>query len=362
MTYGNAGDPTMTLDTNNITGALIGTSAATCSATPFDTYNYVYRADVKARVTANGKYVLSTVFLHDGAITVRSGQSAAGLFPNVTVPLALDKAWFRLGVGDGQSSGLDGLLRFNTQSVPGSTTASTTASASRMPTRQTATRIRWVWRATTASTTRTRTSKTSIATTSATHATSASTTPTRVKPTATQTAAATLATTALTSPTPRRPTPTSTVSETRANPPAAAEHSAPMIMAGAAPPGSTPLVSATMDIDLAKVLKSSVPFEPSPVESPRAATSAPASGKEHPPSELPAPPRGKRWKRFDPQTGRPLPEPVLEDIPSAPLASPYRTTGALLEEKKTAGYTETMDLDPALLAAVLKKPVEPFRR
>lgn len=165
------------------------------------------------------------------------------------------------------------------------------------------------------------------------------------------------------------------------------------IVSSAVPPGVTPLVAVTVDIDLSKILKSSVPFEPSPTEMPRSAVegatrnpvarsgepavAAPvrAIGIEPPSPELPAPPLGKRWKRFDPQTGRPLSVPVLEDIPPTPLARPpeaptdsisrpaSRTTATdPAEAKKPVGYTETVELDPAFLAAALKQPVEPFRR
>jgi len=196
--------------------------------------------------------------------------------------------------------------------------------------------------------------------------------------------------------------------------PVAAELTPPPIRVAPAPAAAAPFVAVTVDIDLAKILKSSVPFDSKAAPRTLPATAQPAAqsrvptagetkeldvfeivkrdpavpfgtpvavavargaAPERASAELPAAPQGKRWKLFDPQTGRPLAVPVLEAIPPAPPATPSgvpaETIGSpavlagatgTLGDRKPDGYTETLELDPALLAAVLKKPAAPFRR
>jgi len=197
-------------------------------------------------------------------------------------------------------------------------------------------------------------------------------------------------------------------------PPVVAELTPPPIRVAPAPGAAAPFVAVTVDIDLAQILKSSVPFDSEaapptlpvtaqpagqsrvptagetkeldvfesvkrdpavPFGGPAAGAAARGAATERPSTELPAAPQGKRWKLFDPQTGRPLAGPVLEAIPPAPRATPSgvpaETIGSpavlagatgMLGDRKPDGYTETLELDPALLAAVLKKPAAPFRR
>lgn len=82
----------------------------------------------------------------------------------------------------------------------------------------------------------------------------------------------------------------------------------------------------------------------------------------------PAPP-GKRWKRFDPQTGQPLAAPVLEDLPASPSdpgASNRLHPGipaSASEDKalpRAPSQGETVELDADLLAAALKSGSAPF--
>jgi hypothetical protein len=156
--YGPAGDDQVALDGTDITGDLIGTSAGTCWGTPPTEVdpkkNFVYRADVTSQVAANGTYVISdfpstsaspsapdtidsqgativviysdpadplvtSVDLYDGAMTGNAVQGALGTFASLTLPIVINEATLRFGVGDGQILLLDGNLRFNNISQAG---------------------------------------------------------------------------------------------------------------------------------------------------------------------------------------------------------------------------------------------------
>jgi hypothetical protein len=92
---------------------------------------------------------------------------------------------------------------------------------------------------------------------------------------------------------------------------------------------SRPFASETSDIDLAKILQATLPFDPNAAHS-----AARASG------------RG-RWIRFNPQTGEPLAVPYWEDLAAskppapAPEAPPERSS------------TGTVEIDPEMIARIL---------
>ncbi len=70
-------------------------------------------------------------------------------------------------------------------------------------------------------------------------------------------------------------------------------------------------------------------------------------------------PPGKRWRKFNPQTGLPLPVPVLEDIPAHAVASrPAGTEGS--KQPDVPYRAETMEIDPHMMAEVLRQTKTPF--
>ena len=132
--------------------------------------------------------------------------------------------------------------------------------------------------------------------------------------------------------------------------PAPAMTRGPAMMPVSAISAVSPMSAVTLEIDLSTIAAAPVPFKAPAQAAPRASVAPPAAGP------LGAVPPGKRWKRFDPQTGRPLAAPMLEDIPAAPRgACPERG-------KRPRSSAMTMELDPASLAATLAQGSMPFRR
>ncbi len=140
VTYG-AGDATVSLQGDSVTGALAGTSANTCwEDEPWNAagVNRTYRADVTDIVAGNGSYAIAgypsaaktgdsqgaslvvvysdpssdqtgEILLHDGAATLRAFQPF--LFTMVApTPGNVLSAELYLGAGDGQSDLPDGLM------------------------------------------------------------------------------------------------------------------------------------------------------------------------------------------------------------------------------------------------------------
>jgi MYXO-CTERM domain-containing protein len=126
---------------------LIGTSGHTCWAEVDTNTNFVYRADVTARVAGNADYELADfpsgatgadsqgaslvvvyqdpadplvgdVVLYDGAITVNQTSAVEQSFESLTIPPVVQSAIFRVGVGDGQETFVDGPLFFKGVDLP----------------------------------------------------------------------------------------------------------------------------------------------------------------------------------------------------------------------------------------------------
>ncbi|MFO0587296.1 MAG: hypothetical protein U0441_07150 [Polyangiaceae bacterium] len=106
----------------------------------------------------------------------------------------------------------------------------------------------------------------------------------------------------------------------------------------------TPLTSETADIDISKLLRSSLPFDA------RKQGPTPPAARSSPPAAPPARSANGRWIRFNPQTGEPLTEPLWQE-----LAAPERTpesprTDAAPPARLSTG---TVEVDPDLVARIL---------
>lgn len=148
ITYAATGDDSITLEGNDVAGTLIGTGYDTCWPDEdggSTRRNFVYRADVTARVQGNGTFELKdfpssefndtqgaslfvvhtdpndalngTVFLRDGALTINGPDYGPDTFPRVTIPPQLDSLALTFGAGDGQSALGDGPLFINRTTV-----------------------------------------------------------------------------------------------------------------------------------------------------------------------------------------------------------------------------------------------------
>ncbi|MBS2014952.1 MAG: DUF3344 domain-containing protein [Deltaproteobacteria bacterium] len=154
MTYGTAGNASMTLDGTVLTGAAIGTAPGTCweddiaTGIAYSTFsNFAFRADVTAMVTGNGAHTLTGfpsgtatadthgasifvvytdpaatngghVLLYDGAATLSSTSRVNITLGNIQPPATISSARFLVAAGDGEVVLADGLLRFAGTPLP----------------------------------------------------------------------------------------------------------------------------------------------------------------------------------------------------------------------------------------------------